>query len=218
MIRTATLLSCVLCLPAAAQGLSIDFNARERSNTDPTPSPTEDGFVGFTIDDSGSTIGGVTVTLSNLSNDRFRDNLTDAGAFTYDDLYDDFLFYRGSGDASITLDGLVPDTAYSITLYAYDGASNDGSKADWYGNGSFLFQATIDDTAITSNDASAFTAQAITDASGTLVLLADPRDDLTGRQTNVFINGLQVSVVPTPATATLLAAASFALLPSRRRR
>lgn len=94
---------------------------------------TETDFQSFAHDtdtSSGSvsqSVGAFTVTFSDLdtggTNAGFtkRSSLSDSGAFTYADLYNDFAFDK-SGPFTVTIEGgsLAANTAYDLRLFAYD--------------------------------------------------------------------------------------------------
>lgn len=209
-VRFAVVLASALTAPALGQ-IAIDFD----DDDEPT-SNTEAGFVGFTIDDSGSAVGGVTITFNDTGiDDRDRDSVVDDGAFTFDDVYDDFLFFFENGNVRdvLTLSGLTPLGDFDLTLYAFDPDFNGGAVAEWSANGSPLLTASFEnDEPLTSNDQFAFTGRATASALGEINLTAD---GIAGGSAEIFINALEIDVVPEP---TSLALVGFAGLMLARRR
>src|SRR3954462_8850689 len=94
-IRISTaLLAAALCARAAgAAVLSLDFNARTSADV----VDTQSGFTPFTLDDSGSSVHGVKVSLfavgtGTVLGDRDRATPVNGGAFTTSEILDDFVF------------------------------------------------------------------------------------------------------------------------------
>jgi hypothetical protein len=209
-LRIATaLLAAGLCARAAdAAVLSLDFNAR--SSTDVVD--TQAGFTAFTLDNSGSTVNGVKVSVlaagvgTSLS-DRDRTRPANGGAFTTSEILDDFFFAQTTSNLTtngmdIRLEGLAPSTSYSISLFAYDSDSTGTRIAKWTGNGAPLFTTAFEGTfsvAPANDSVNRYDATAFTDAAGTLTL--------SGRRAAgapaVFADGLIVGVTPEPSAMGL---------------
>lgn len=227
-----------LLLPAAALPaatlLSLDFGS--------TQSPVvESGFTGYSVTNVGvagpmtQTFGSFTVTLTNgktvdgsgnlnatgLVNARDRGALTDSGAFTYNDLYRDFV--TQGADTGLQLGGLTANTAYQITFYAYD---NNNTRSETFKNitgattsspnGANLSLGTISWTAassLTSNNLFSIVATATSDSSGRLTF------DINSASATTVLNGLILASIPEPSgCAALLAGAALAYVAARRRR
>ena len=132
------------------------------------------------------------------------------GAFTYADLYRDFVYTNVSGSPTyIELSGLNANTPYTVTLYPTDpNNAKTTTITNVTGGGSTAFGAITTTTAYTSNEQYAVTNSATTDSGGRLILRAST-------STFATINGLRIDV-PEPGCAGLLALALPALLRRRR--
>jgi hypothetical protein len=218
----AALLAAGLCARAAdAAVLSLDFNARTSADA----ADTQGGFTAFTLDDSGSTVNGVKVSLSAIGagtslDDRDRTRPANGGAFTTSEILDDFVFAQTtsnfpSNGMDIRLEGLVPSTPYSISLFAYDSDSPGTRTATWTGNGTPLFTTSFEGTysvAPGSDLVNRYDATALSDAAGTLTL--------SGRRSAgnpaVFADGLVVGVTPEPSSIATILGLGACLLRRRR--
>jgi hypothetical protein len=116
-----------------------------------TAPAVESGFLAFNVANPGGAeltqaVGTFTVRAYDLDavGGRDRANPLDAGAFTYGDLMRDLLtrFQSGRGGTAaapivptapaLTIDGLVPNTSYSVQLWSLDYPNNNGSVSTWY--------------------------------------------------------------------------------------
>jgi hypothetical protein len=162
-----------------------------------------------TIDGLGSTIGSPTaVTLA----ERSRTSPTDGGLFGSQELLRDFIFAsNGDLDTSgldVTVEDLVPDAEYYVTVWSYDVASTPVRSSDWYANGSLVVENYQFDGAFgPANDGdNAFSFFATADGAGNLVIAGRVGAESSGAsgRPNVFINALQIqAVVPEPGSFTL---------------
>lgn len=123
---------------------------------------------------------------------------TDAGDTSNDAMWSDFIFglntTAGSTDVGlrVTITGLAPSTLYPVTIWAYDQTTVDvgGASMLWSDNSLTI---TGSDPSSLSDTATRVTFEAISDATGTIVL-----DGFTGTEApvgptnNVFLNGLVV--------------------------
>ena len=83
---------------------------------------TQNGFIAFTISDSGSEIDGITVEISGDLSARRRG--APAGV-PFEQIYRDMIFARPPSGITIELSGLVPDQNYEITIYTWDSTNPD---------------------------------------------------------------------------------------------
>jgi hypothetical protein len=166
--------------------------------------------------------------------DRDRATPLDAGALTYGQIYDDIIFAGTStgptGGLNLSISGgaLLPNTPYSFSLYAFDSGSTAAPQprtANWLdGNSgsSLIFSTSFSGAALpTTNDQYRFTGTAMTDSSGTLLLLGrntTPNAASGATSIGVFINGFEVEAVPEPTAVLALGFAGMAALGLRRRR
>lgn len=220
----AALLAAALCARAAgAAVLSLDFNAR--TSTDVVD--TQSGFTAFTLDNSGSTVNGVKVSLlaagaATSLEDRDRPRPANSGAFTTSEILDDFVFAQSTSNLTsngmdIRLEGLAANTPYSISLYAYDSDSAGTRSATWTGNGTALFTTSFSggfSVAPGSDLVHRYDATAVSDLAGTLTL-AGRR---AGGNPAVFADGLVIGVAPEPsAMATFMGIGACLTLRRRKR-
>ncbi|HEX6962567.1 MAG TPA: lamin tail domain-containing protein, partial [Lacipirellula sp.] len=176
----------------------VDFNSTEG---EAGAANTESGYATMTLDENGATIDGVTITFSGYNGgelqSRDRSEPIEAGDFTLDQVYDDFIFVpsqRGAG-MEIFLEGLAPNVEYDLVLRSLDAFGSGVRLATWT-EVSGAVPVTIAapysyDGSIppTSNDDNAIRARLITSPQGTLVL----RGVQVGNDTSVFANALELS-------------------------
>jgi hypothetical protein len=219
----AALVAAALCARAAdAAVLSLDFNARTSTDS----SDTQPGFTAFTLDDSGSTVNGVRVTFSAIGAgttlaDRDRLHPANAGLFTTSEILDDFVSALTTSNSTATgmdirLEGLAPNTPYSISLFAYDSDSSGARVATWSGNGTPLFTTSFAggfSVPPSSDLVNRYDATAVSDAAGALTLEGRR---FTGNPA-VFADGLIVGLAPEPSSIMIVAIVPCLLLRRKRR-
>jgi hypothetical protein len=196
----------------AAMLLQVDFQQTQN------PHPTEAGYLAFEVTNIGvagpvsQTLGGYGVTISNgytvdgngvlnatgIVNARDRANPQDSGAFTYSDLYRDFV--TNGSDTGIQLTGFSANTDYEVTFYSYDW--NNGRTQtfrDITGGGNDLLGsiAWTAGTTPTSNGQYSLTTTIASDAQGRMTFRAN------GASGTTLINGLQIASIPEPSAALL---------------
>lgn len=183
---------------------------------------TEEGFTSFTIGDSGSEVGGITIELAGSLDARWRGAPT---GIPYELIYRDFIFARPGG-ITVTLSGLEANQTYEVTIYAYDTSSGSGGDriADWTANGEFCLTAGFSaSVAPTNADDYASTGTAISDEAGTIVLESGPNANTTeqsgANNPFAFLNALVVSSLnpvttsrnPVPEDGALITSTEVAL-------
>jgi len=163
-----------------------------------TPAETEEGFISFTIADSGSQVDGITVELGGTLDSRRRGTPT---GVPFEQVYRDFIFSR-PGAMTVTLSGLAANTTYEITIYAWDTSSTETRVADWTANGIPVCQTVFDGSQNppTAEDDYAFTGRATADSSGTIFLESAPgegtREVSGAAHPFAFLNALVISSSP----------------------
>ena len=233
----------VLCLAlgantASAQVLALDFDELDVAGGVPL---TEPGFQSFTIDTANAVVtepvtriyGAISATVASSNatfgfDDRQRATPTNSGDFTTENLLRDFVFSRATGfgvtdGLDLTLTGLAPRTPYIFTIWSFDSGSAGNRVSDWFANGVELVSDYAFDGRVlpTTDTQQRFSFTASTDASGQIIIGAR-RDDASvdgigAASFGVFLNALQVDVIPEPTTAMLLAAGCGVCLRRRRR-
>lgn len=187
--------------------LKLDFNhdASNESGAD----DVEQGWQAFTLADSGSTIDGIGITLTDVGGipllSRDRPGPTDTPPdFTLDQVYDDFIFGSSQTDGSglrVLLENLEPGQFYDVTLWSYDSGSIGTRVSNWTevsGDVPVVIESSYDfnsSQAPTSNLDHTMTARLRASAQGTLDIQGTRNG---GTSFGVYLNGLQVSV-PTAA-------------------
>jgi len=157
----------------------------------------EEGFISFTIADSGSQVDGITVEFGGTLDSRRRG--APAGV-PFEQIYRDFIFSR-PGEMTVTLSGLAANTTYEITIYAWDTSSAETRVADWTANGEFLCKTGFDGSQNppAAKDDYAFTGKATADSTGTIFLESAPgegtREPSGASHPFAFLNALVL--VPT---------------------
>jgi hypothetical protein len=171
----------------------------------------EEGFTSFTLDESGSSVDGVTIEFGGINAGDARRRGEPAGV-PFENIYRDFIFGRqsepGVGYISATLSGLQANQPYEITLYSWDVGSTNTRIADWTANGEALF-TTIHDGNVdlpAAEDDYAYTAAATADADGVILMEAVPGEGTYTNQPFAFINALVLVPIPVaPGTDGLVA-------------
>lgn len=181
----------------ATPALALDFNMRTSSGA----ANTQSGFQEFLLNGSGAqstattrAFGSLSATLTPVGgvlDDRFRTTPVTSGPFTDSLLLRDFIFASASSGLDLRVDGLTPNRAYLVELWAFDSTSSGIRMSDWTVNGSVIWDDYAFNGSIlpgTNNDckmAGAF----ITNASGQLLI--------SGRAVSgspsVFLNAARVS-------------------------
>jgi len=195
---------------------------------------TQPGFTTFEkpggVGPATHTYGGITVTLTGLGTfaggfaDQFGFAPTNSGAFTFADLYRDFVFNNSGGTIHLTIDGILANTDYQLKLYDYEGfigtnfatsvTNAFGATPGSQTSGS-AGQVTYNPNAtLTANDQASFTGiwkSSSTTLNLDISFVAD--DFITGGYDLVALNGFELSLVdqgpggpsvPEPASLLLL--------------
>jgi hypothetical protein len=159
----------------------------------------EEGFIPFTIADSGSVVDGIKVELGGTLDSRRRGAPT---GIPYEQIYRDFIFSRPGG-MTVTLSGLVPNTSFLITIYAWDTSSVETRVADWTANGEYLCTTVFDgaqNPPVAEGDY-AFTGKAVSDSTGTILMESfageGTREPSGANHPFAFINALVLEPDPT---------------------
>lgn len=226
---------------ASAALLSVDVNDRSSIEAGDTVA----GFSPFTLTGTTAAVGGTTQAIGGYSmtvtavnalgapqggiDDRDRSGPSTTP--TLNQLYDDFIFTAGGVgvgggiDLSIVSNGaLTPNTSYLVSVYAFDQDSTTVPRtAAWFDGNNADAPVLVTSFAAAAppltDDQYKFTGTALTDASGNLLLRArntTPLTDTGGITPGVFINGLQIDVVPEPAAISLLGLAGALLIRRRQ--
>jgi hypothetical protein len=179
--------------------LRVDFNSR--TGGEPTTFNTEPGYSTMSLDENGASFGSATITLSTYNGGSFddRDRLVppDSGAFTLDQVYDDFIYTTGpaSSGMEILVSGLAPNASYDVVLRSYDGTVTNTRSAIWteVSSGTAVTLANpyswSGTPAPASNDAYAIRATVTSSPSGTLIL----RGEQTTAERSVLVNSLELT-------------------------
>jgi len=202
--------------------LAVDFNMRGANETD-----TQSGFNSFAINSVGSAtltqtgtvsrvFGSYTVSLAGSGSnpgyvDRHRTTPTDSGALTQSALYRDFVFSSdtGSGGLNVTVDGLLANQTYQVTIWSFDSGSTGGGirYSDWTANGilersGYNFTGTALPTSNTQNQ---ITFKVTSSPGGQIAIQGRRVAPTAASQVAVFLNALQLDLstpdAPTIATA-----------------
>jgi hypothetical protein len=217
-----------LAAPAgAAMLLQVDFQQTQN------PHPTETGYQAFEVTNAGvagpqtRAFGSYGVTVTNgytvdgsgylnatgLVNARYRaGNPPDSGAFTYSDLYTDFV--TNGADTGLQLTGFDVNTAYTVTFYAFDYSNTRTQTFRDITGGTNVLLGSIAWTASTtptSNGQYSLTATVTTDSLGRMTIRAN------GASGTTVINGLQVASIPEPSTVMLTGLGLVVVLRTCRR-
>ena len=112
-------------------------------------------------------------------------------------MWKDFIFANGSNQTTEGLDvsvsGLLANTTYDVTIWAFDDSSGSGRSADWTGsNGGTTATLTFTEGDPTSLSDWRIDITAITDGAGVFTLAGRSVSNRSAAQAhNVFINGLE---------------------------
>ena len=188
---------------------------------------------GYTVqvdifDDGDANDGGAAGNQPGAYDDRDRVVPTTAG--NLNEVYDDFVFAGNSAgptgglDVKISGGSLLPSTQYLVSIYAYDGIDANMASAvptrtaNWLdGNNAdaLVTAATFTINQPPTGDEYKFTGVAVTDSTGMLFLKGRR---VTTADVAVYLDGLEVNVIPEPGGAMLSCLAAAALCGRRRRR
>lgn len=222
-----------LASSAEAALLAVDFNG--------AAGPTETGFSGFSavngdlgVSTISQTFGAYTVSLSTSGGtlnlfSRDRATPADSGAFTYGELYRDWISGAGTTGAgnpplTLSISGLSPATAYSITVYSCDstiGTGNNGVGVD-----TPIIESFSDSTGVvgsisywgapSTNSQYALTIPSTLTSAGGMLTITGQVVESRNAQSRAIFNGFELNLVPEPATLSLLVGASGLMLLRRR--
>jgi hypothetical protein len=244
VVKRPLLVGCFFCqtlwllLPLRAVGaeLALDFDELDTAGVVPL---TAAGFQSFTIDTANAIVttpvvrsyGALTVTLSSSNpafgfDDRQRGTPLNDGIITTADLLRDFAFSR-AGAASVTdgldltIAGLRPNTLYTFTIWSFDSGSAGTRVSDWFLNGNELVSNyTFDGRVLPTSDTQyQFSMTGLTDSTGQAII-GGRRDDTSLDSNNaasfgVFLNAIQVDLIPEPTAVVLLIGAITFAFPRR---
>ncbi len=133
--------------------LKLDLN----NSTNNDDANTQTGFVPLALESSGSEVNGVTVDLGGNITSARRDDPSGAmemydkffGSIVPDPcwynpragerIYRDFIYGTYPSGVAITLWGLGVNRDCNITIWAYDSQAGENRVANWYANGTYIF-------------------------------------------------------------------------------
>ncbi len=185
---------------ATTHQLRLDFNDDDSGESG--AANTEEGFTAFTAADSGSTVNNIRVTITPIGeariDDRDRSEPTDNPPdFTYDQIYDDFIFANrtfGSPGLRIELEGLAANQTYETIFRSYDVSSEGARVSTWTEtlSGQTIVQNfSFDGLEVpTDNQSHSFSATLVSSADGRLVLEGVRTG---GTSHGVFLNSLELN-------------------------
>jgi hypothetical protein len=203
-------------LVATERVLAVDFNARIEPEA-LVPAATQNGFVEFVMDGvAGSryfqattrSFGQHVVTLSpagpNPIDDRRRTVPVNGGFFSDEAVLRDFVFLDGrefgitpDDGLNVRIEGLEPDAAYEVRLWAYDRSSINVRVSDWYANGQLAYKGYSYNGADVPgfNDDFSFSFFTTANADGELLLTGRTGAGSAAPDISVFLNALEISKV-----------------------
>ena len=185
---------------AGTQELRLDFN--DGSSGETGADNTEEGFTPFTSSDSGSVIDGIKVTITPFGEARIDDRdrsdpVDNPPEFTYDQIYDDFIFANrtfGSPGMRIELEGLAANQTYNVKFRSYDSGSTGARISNWtevLGNQTIVENFSFDGAdPPTDNDSHSFAASLVSSNDGRMVIEGVRNG---GTSHGVFLNSLELS-------------------------
>ena len=199
--------------------LLVDVNDRENNSG----ALTAAGFNAFVANgtnaietnDTTRIYGDISVTIQDVSglgyDDRRRMAPVNSGAFTDQELLQDFIFSRelsGTSGFDVVITGLSANTVYDVSLWSFDDGSAGNRVSDWTANG----QTAVDDYAFngaidpTTNDQHRIDFNVAADEDGIIVLSGrretNSLDSGGNPSFGVFLNGLRLSLPGLGAAVT----------------
>lgn len=218
---------------ASAESIFIDFGASTTQMTSPTGSTYWNNVTNLDASSGGGastgfTLGlvtesnaasGITLTITQLfANENHTgasSPTTSVSEFNYSNLGIDSLYISGaSASAGFTLTGLDPTKQYQFTIYAARNGVGDIRTADYTFTGAAADTVTLDASNNTSNVVT--TALITPDGSDTITFSMVQSAGNTGNF--AYLGGLEISVIPEPATTAGLAGVAILTVALVRRR
>lgn len=179
----------------------------------PSTGVTQAGFTGVSNNTTTLLPSGIKLTTTGLFFDR-PGGYTNGGAFTYEDLMDDFAYAGafaqvGNAPITLTIENLIPNYDYRTQIWSGDFFTTNPSFATQIqntytpttGTGAAFSTTFSRITNPLTNDQYSGTGIIRSDATGKIVILitAAPAPGSTG-DTFTRLNGLSLDAVPEPAT------------------
>lgn len=240
-----SMLAAVVMLGAGtAHGdLLVDFNDRGFNVISPTLSGWEGFALGpagqtatptydVTSPVERSFAGGIDVTVSRIvvsGSPVIRDNNYDpgpqnSGSFTQANMMRDFINASNTATGeglNILVEGLIPNAQYEGRIWSYDPAHAtlpanwNIFDADWYANGTqFANDVSLAGPLPTNNTDYSYAFSTVANANGEIVIRG--LRDAASIGNPVLINGLQLTLVPEPASTAIVGFGTLCLLGRRR--
>ncbi len=205
--------------------LRVDFNSDQQGGI----SPTQIGWLGTDATGNG-TDGTYTVSTTAVGGGTIddRDRITGNGGGAEADMWNDFIFSNDGSSGTtkgleITVGGLDANADYTVTIWGFDASSTGPVRsADWSVESGDSATLSFDangtgpglPTDLTSNYT--ITLNATSNGSGEIILTGLPSASSGSSNHDVFINGLEIALVPEPSSMVLLGLGGLALLRRRR--
>ncbi len=218
--RLGMLLSVVVALGASSAHAAVllDFNGWSGSS-----GPTQSGWDGYTLGGSGVyseyTVAVTAIPTSVLQGrDRGANNPPNGGSFTLSDMYRDFLYVDSGNGVNIVISGLTANAQYSGRIWSYDYAQRATAASTFATDWSVNSVLVADNYSFagwglpTTDTIASFAFSTTANGAGQITI-----QGLRVTGNGVGINGLQLDLVPEPASAMLASLGGVCMLARRRR-
>lgn len=182
-------------------------------NSNGASHPLQSGWADLNPTNMTATQNDVTLTIGDTSPESRDRTSTVIAGNPLENVLRDFLFTRSTdGAVTVIFSGLVPDTDYEITTYAFDSSGGSNETGFWY-LGSVapenLQHSWLSSPSTLDEGEDIFMLTGTSDESGTLTYLVTT--DNTSR-----INGFEVNQVPESSALVLVSLAGLMVIRRRR--
>ncbi len=200
MLMPLAVLCCSLCANAQGTGGQVTYPFLKLDlGTSHNAAQTEPGWTAFVPTDSGMVIEGIKIDISTTEPGESIQTRLHAGGMPLELIYRD-IWFTVNGGIIFTFSGLESNETFEITIYSWDGPSAETHAIDWLVNGEFCVTSSFTGgSTVDAEDSYAFSGNATSDDTGTIVLEATPNPSTSYPDPPgwyyCFLNGVVISTL-----------------------